>query len=58
MRRLSALGWRLRRRFMVTEGDRRLYGGDLSNAVLIISSIAIVLLGVYTALSVFGLAPD
>ena len=43
---------------MVTEGDRRLYGGDLSNAVLIISSIAIVLLGVYTALSVFGLAPD
>jgi hypothetical protein len=58
MRRLSALGWRLRRRVMVTEGDRRLYGGDLSNAVLIISSIAIVLLGVYTALSVFGLTPD
>jgi hypothetical protein len=58
MRRQTALGWRLRRRVMVTEGDRRLYGGDLSNAVLIISSIAIVLLGVYTALSFFGLAPD
>jgi len=58
MRRQTALGWRLRRRVMVTKGDRRLYGGGLFNAVLIISSIAIVLLGVYTALSVFGLAPD
>ena len=43
---------------MVTKGDRRLYGGGLFNAVLIISSIAILLLGVHTALSVFGLAPD
>jgi hypothetical protein len=41
--------WYLRR----TEIDPRLYGGGLFNAVLIISSIAIVLLGIYTALSVF-----
>jgi hypothetical protein len=41
--------WHLRR----TEIDPRLYGGALFNAVLVISSIAIVLLGVYTALSVF-----
>ena len=40
-----------------TEVDPRLYGGGLFNAVLIISSIAIVLLGVYSALSVFGLTP-
>ncbi|MDP8948335.1 MAG: hypothetical protein M3N09_09605 [Actinomycetota bacterium] len=40
-----------------TEVDQRLYGGGLFNAVLVISSIAIVLLGVYTALSVFGLTP-
>jgi hypothetical protein len=39
--------WYLRR----TEIDPRLYGGGLFNAVLIISSIAIILLGVYTALS-------
>jgi hypothetical protein len=45
--------WYLRR----TEVDPRLYGGGLFNAVLIISSIAIVLLGVYSALSVFGLTP-
>lgn len=45
--------WYLRR----TEVDRRLYGGGLFNALLIVSSIAIVLLGVYTALSVFGLTP-
>lgn len=38
-----------------TEVDRRLYGGGLFNALLVISSIAIVLLGVYTGLSVFGL---
>jgi hypothetical protein len=57
MRRQTALGWRLRRRVMDTEGNRRLYGGDLFNAVLVISSIALVLLGVYTALSVFGLTP-
>ena len=42
--------WYLRR----TEIDPRLYGGGLFNAVLVISSIAIVLLGIYTALSVFG----
>lgn len=41
--------WYLRR----TEIDPRLYGSALFNAVLIISSIAIVLLGVYTAYSVF-----
>jgi hypothetical protein len=41
--------WHLRR----TEIDPRLYGGALFNAVLVISSIAIVLLGIYTALSVF-----
>ena len=37
-----------------TETDPRLYGGGAFNAVLVVSSIAIVLLGVYTALSVFG----
>jgi hypothetical protein len=37
-----------------TEVDRRLYGGGLFNAVLIISSLAIALLGVYTVLSVTG----
>jgi hypothetical protein len=42
--------WYLRR----TETDPRLYGGGAFNAVLVVSSIAIVLLGVYTALSVFG----
>jgi hypothetical protein len=42
--------WYLRR----TETDPRIYGGGLFNAVLVISSIAIVLLGVYTALRVFG----
>jgi hypothetical protein len=45
--------WYLRR----TEVDPRLYGGGLFNAVLVISSIAIVLLGIYSALSVFGLTP-
>jgi hypothetical protein len=45
--------WYLRR----TEVDPRLYGSGLFNTVLIISSIAIVLLGVYSALSVFGLTP-
>ena len=38
-----------------TEVDRRLYGGGLFNAVLVISSIAIALLGVYTVLSVTGI---
>jgi Mn2+/Fe2+ NRAMP family transporter len=42
--------WYLRR----TEIDPRLYGGGLFNAVLIISSVAIVLLGVYTGLDAFG----
>ena len=41
--------WYLRQ----TEIDPRLYGGGLFNALLIVSSIAIVLLGVYTALSAF-----
>ncbi|UEM25338.1 Nramp family divalent metal transporter (plasmid) [Skermanella mucosa] len=42
--------WYLRR----TETDPRIYGGGLFNVVLVISSVAIVLLGVYTALNVFG----
>jgi len=40
-----------------TEIDPRLRGGGLFSAALIVSSIAIVLLGVYSALSVFGLTP-
>ncbi len=40
-----------------TEVDRRLHGGGLFNAALIISSIAIAALGVYSVLSVFGLTP-
>ena len=43
--------WYLRR----TEIDPRLYGGGMFNAVLVVSSIAIGLLGVYTALSVLNL---
>jgi hypothetical protein len=43
--------WYLRR----TEIDPRLYGGGVFHAVLVISSIAIILLGVYTAVSVFDL---
>jgi Mn2+/Fe2+ NRAMP family transporter len=43
--------WYLRR----TETDPRLYGGRAFNALLVISSIAIGLLGVYTLLEVFGL---
>jgi hypothetical protein len=42
--------WYLRR----TETDPRIYGGGLFNAVLVISSIAIGFLGIYTGLSVFG----
>ena len=42
--------WYLRR----TEVDPRLYGGGLFSAALIVSSIAIGLLGVYTILNVFG----
>lgn len=41
-----------------TEIDPRLYGGTPFNVVLVISSIAIVLLGVYSALSVLGLTPS
>jgi hypothetical protein len=41
-----------------TEVDPRLYGSTPFNAVLVISSIAIGLLGVYSALSVFGLIPS
>ncbi|GAB3523947.1 Nramp family divalent metal transporter [Arthrobacter monumenti] len=43
--------WYLRK----TEVDPRLHGGGWFNAALIISSVAIGLLGVYTLLSVFGL---
>lgn len=43
--------WYLRR----TEIDRRLYGGGLFNLLLVVSSIAIGLLGIYTVLNVFGL---
>ncbi|MEW6636770.1 MAG: Nramp family divalent metal transporter [Actinomycetota bacterium] len=46
--------WYLRQ----TEIDPRLYGGRLFNALLVVSSVAIALLGVYSALSVFGLLPD
>jgi Mn2+/Fe2+ NRAMP family transporter len=42
--------WYLRR----TETDPRIYGGGLFNAALVISSIAIILLGIYSALNVFG----
>jgi hypothetical protein len=35
--------------------DRRLHGSGLFNTALIISSIAIALLGVYTMLSVTGI---
>lgn len=42
--------WHLRH----VEIDRRLHGGNLFNAFLVISSIAVVLLGVYTMLSVFS----
>ena len=42
--------WYLRRK----ETDPRIHGGGLFNAVLVISSIAIILLGIYTALKVFG----
>lgn len=44
--------WYLRR----TEIDRRLYGGGLFNTMLVVSSIAIGVLGVYTVLDVFGLS--
>lgn len=43
--------WHLRR----TETDPRLYGGGLFNALLVVSSIAIVLLGIYTGLAAFKL---
>jgi Mn2+/Fe2+ NRAMP family transporter len=42
--------WYLRK----TETDRRVYGSTAFNAALVISSIAIALLGIYTLLSVFG----
>jgi len=48
-----AVVWYLRN----TEADPRLYDSTPFNAILVISSIAIALLGVYTALSVFGLTP-
>ena len=42
--------WYLRK----TETDPRLYGGGVFNTLLIVSSIAIGLLGIYTLLTVFG----
>lgn len=42
--------WHLRR----TETDPALYGSPVFNALLVVSSIAIVLLGLYTMLNVFG----
>lgn len=42
--------WYLRR----SETDSRVYGGRLFNLALVISSIAIGLLGIYTVVSVFG----
>ncbi|MQA86362.1 MAG: divalent metal cation transporter [Streptosporangiales bacterium] len=42
--------WYLRR----TEIDRRLYGGSLFNTLLLISSLAIAVLGIYTIMSTFG----
>jgi hypothetical protein len=45
--------WYLRK----TETDPRLYGGKVFNGFLAVSSVAIGLLGVYTLLSVLGLAP-
>lgn len=46
-----AATWYLRQK----EVDRRLFGGRLFNTLLVISSVAIALLGVYTVTSVFGL---
>lgn len=40
-----------------TETDRKIRGGNFFNTALVVSSVAIALLGVYTALSVFGLLP-
>jgi len=45
--------WYLRKH----EVDPELYGGSWFNALLVISSISIVLLGVYTLLNVLGLMP-
>lgn len=45
--------WYLRKH----EVDSRLYGGSAFNILLIVSSIAIALLGVYTLLKVFGVIP-
>jgi Mn2+/Fe2+ NRAMP family transporter len=45
--------WYLRK----TETDRRVHGGPVFNTALVISSIAIALLGIYTLLSVFGFSP-
>lgn len=45
--------WWLRR----ADVDARLYGGTWFNLFLVISSVAIILVGVYTVLNVFGLTP-
>jgi uncharacterized membrane protein YecN with MAPEG domain len=42
--------WYLRK----TETDPRIYGGSLFNVALVVSSVAIILLGLYSALNVFG----
>jgi hypothetical protein len=46
-----AATWYLRR----TETDPRLYGGSFATGLLVLSTVAIGLLGVYTALSTLGL---
>lgn len=46
--------WYLRR----TETDPRLYGGRWFTAALVVSSAAIAFVGVYSALSAFGLLPE
>jgi hypothetical protein len=43
--------WYLRR----TETDRRVYGSATFNALLIVSTVSIALLGIYTIVSVLGI---
>ena len=49
---VTAAAWTLPRR--ARETDRRVYGGGAFNAVLVISIIAIGILGIYTVLSTLG----
>jgi hypothetical protein len=44
-------GWYLRHK----ETDRRVYGGGPFNALLVVSTVAIGILGVYTILSTLGI---